>query len=89
MRVETSSTYIKLQRMLTLIQQTDANGKPIPFSMTFVKKGTGEIEHFDSCWLTSRHSNGGTINVMPEGHNNPRKIRLCLITQFNGLTVYM
>ena len=57
-----------------------ADGKPIEFSIQFCKKSTGE--------LTSFHSSGSTINVLQAGEATPRKIRRCLITQFNHLKVY-
>lgn len=64
------------------------NGKPIEFSIEFCKKSTGELVTYDRAVLTSFHSSGNTINVLPAGEATPRKIRRCLITKFNNLKVY-
>ena len=64
------------------------NGKPIEFSIEFCKKSTGELVTYDRAVLTSFHSSGSTINVLPVGEATPRKIRRCLITKFNNLKVY-
>lgn len=64
------------------------NGKPIEFSIEFCKKSTGELVTYDRAVLTSFHSSGSTINVLPAGEVTPRKIRRCLITKFNNLKVY-
>ena len=64
------------------------NGKPIEFSIEFCKKSTGELVTYDRAVLTSLHSSGSTINVLPAVEATPRKIRRCLITKFNNLKVY-
>lgn len=64
------------------------NGKPIEFSIEFCKKSTGELVTYDRAVLTSFHSSGSTINVLPAGEATPRKIRRCLIIKFNNLKVY-
>lgn len=64
------------------------NGKPIEFSIEFCKKSTGELVTYDRAVLTSFHSSGSTINVLPAGEATSRKIRRCLITKFNNLKVY-
>ena len=64
------------------------NGKPIEFSIEFCKKSTGELVTYDRAVLTTFHSSGSTINVLPDGEATPRKIRRCLITKFNNLKVY-
>lgn len=83
-----SEGYIKASRMLELMQATDRNGKPVTFDISFVKLSDGTVREFKSCHLTSRHSTGGTINVMYPGINAPRKIRICLIIRFNNKKVY-
>ena len=65
-----------------------ADGKPIEFSIQFCKKSTGELITYERAVLTSFHSSGSTINVLQAGEATPRKIRRCLITQFNHLKVY-
>ena len=64
------------------------NGKPIEFSIEFCKKSTGELVTYDRAVLTSFHSSGSAINVLPAEEATPRKIRRCLITKFNNLKVY-
>lgn len=54
----------------------------------FCKKSTGELITYERAVLTSFHSSGSTINVLQAGEATPRKIRRCLITQFNHLKVY-
>lgn len=65
------------------------NGAPKPFSLTYVKRSTGEVVTYPAAVLTSFHSKGSTINVLPIGEIKPRKIRRCLILRFNGLKVYL
>lgn len=57
-------------------------------SIQFCKKSTGELITYERAVLTSFHSSGSTINVLQAGEATPRKIRRCLITQFNHLKVY-
>lgn len=64
------------------------DGKPVEFSIEFCKKSTGELVTYDRAVLTSFHSSGSTINILPAGEVTPRKIRRCLITKFNNLKVY-
>lgn len=51
------------------------DGKPIEFSIEFCKKSTGELVTYDRAVLTSFHSSGSTINVLPAGEATPKKIR--------------
>lgn len=62
--------------------------RPVEFSLEYCKKSTGELVTYDRAVLTSFHSSGSTINVLPSGEATPRKIRRCLITRFNNLKVY-
>lgn len=64
------------------------DGRPVEFSIEYCKKSTGELVTYDRAVLTSFHSDGSTINVLPAGETTPRKIRRCLITRFNHLKVY-
>lgn len=68
--------------------QRRSNGRPEPFSLQFCKLQTGELVTYDRCVLTSFHAEGGTVNVLPEGYDTPRKVRRCLITRINGMKVY-
>lgn len=63
------------------------DGRPVEFSIQFCKKSTGELITYERVVLTSFHSKGGTINVLPVGSDTPRKIRRCLITRFNNFKV--
>lgn len=63
------------------------NGRPVEFSIQFCKKSTGELITYDRVVLTSFHSKGSTINVLPVGEAAPRTIRRCLITRFNQFKV--
>lgn len=64
------------------------DGRPIEFSLEFCKRSTGELVTYERAVLTSFHSTGSTINVLPAGESSPRKIRRCLITRINNLKVY-
>lgn len=68
--------------------QRRKDGHPEPFSLQYCKLKTGELVSYDSCYLTSFHAEGGTVNVMPHGFDSPRKIRRCLITRINDMKVY-
>lgn len=88
MKDSLSTRYIAYKRMLSLMDRRSASGRPVPFDVTFVRRKDGVVESYRGCWLTSRHSSGGTVNVMCPSLNAPRKIRLCLILTFNNLKVY-
>lgn len=64
------------------------NGRPAEFSLQYCKRSTGELVDYPRAVLTSWHSGGSTVNVLPAGETSPRKIRRCLITRINGLKVY-
>lgn len=64
------------------------NGRPVEFSMQYCKRSTGELVTYERAVLTSFHSRGSTINVLPAEESTPRKIRRCLITRINNLKVY-
>lgn len=68
--------------------QRRVDGRPVEFSLQFCKKSTGELITYPKVILTSIHSKGSTINVLPSGETAPRKIRRCLITRFNNIKVY-
>lgn len=72
-----------------LMDKKDAKGRPVPFSVSYVKKSTGAIVNVPSCTLTSFHSKGSTLNILYAGEEKPRKIRKCLIIMFNGKSVYL
>lgn len=83
-----SNRYIKTSAMLRLMQRTDSKGRAVPFDIMFVRRSDGAVDEWKGCWLTSRYSLGGTVNIMPPGRNAPKKVRICLILKFNNLIVY-
>lgn len=70
------------------MNRTDAAGRSVEFSISFVKKSTGEIAKYPKAVLTSFHSAGNTVNIMQCGETAPRKIRRCLVIEFNNAIVY-
>lgn len=76
------------QSKVTEIMERRKDGRPLEFSLEYCKKSTGELVTYERAVLTSLHSAGSTVNVLPEGESSPRKIRRCLITRINGLKVY-
>lgn len=65
-----------------------SKGRPVEFSLQFCKKSSGELITYERAVLSSVHSAGSTVNVLPIGESSPRKIRRCLITRINGMKVY-
>lgn len=76
------------QSKIWKLMERRKDGRPVEFSLEYCKKSTGELVTYDRAVLTSFHSSGSTINVLPAGEVTPRKIRRCLITRFNNLKVY-
>lgn len=76
------------QSKIWKLMERRKDGRPVEFSLEYCKKSTGELVTYDRAVLTSFHSSGSTINVLPAGDATPRKIRRCLITRFNNLKVY-
>jgi hypothetical protein len=81
--------YIHWSKLWDLMQRTDAKGAPIPFQLKFVKLKTGEVREYTSCVLTSFHSKGTTLNVLPEGESHPKTINRVTIIEFNKHRVYL
>lgn len=70
------------------IMERCKDGRPVEFSLQYCKKSTGELVTYERAVLTSFHSEGSTVNVLPNGESSPRKIRRCLITRINGMKVF-
>jgi hypothetical protein len=70
-----------------IIEKRDAKGKPVPFSMKFVKISTGEIVTAENVVCTSSHFNPRTYNIMFP-NMEIRKVRHTLIVEINGQEVY-
>ncbi len=79
---------IKLSQIWDIMQRKDAKGRNIPFQIKFVKKN-GEVREYNECTLTSFHSLGSTINVLPKGETFPRSIRRISIVEFNKHKTYL
>lgn len=79
---------IKQSRLWQIMERKDAQGQPIKFQIKFVKQN-GEIREYAQCHLTSMHSAGATINVLPLGETRPRKITRISIIEFNHIPVYL
>jgi hypothetical protein len=75
------------QSKIWKLMEERKDGRPVEFSIQFCKKSTGELIAYKRAVLTSFHSEGSTINVLPVGGDTPRKIRRCLITRFNNFKV--
>jgi hypothetical protein len=76
------------QSKIIEILERRKDGKPVEFSLEYCKRSTGELVTYERAVLTSFHSSGSTINVLPAGESTPRKIRRCLITRINNLKIY-
>jgi hypothetical protein len=80
---------IKLSNIWEEMERKSPDGLPVPFSISYVKKSTGEISSIPNCICTSIHSKGSTVNIMREGETRPKTIRKCLIIEFNGAGIYL
>ena len=80
---------IKQSEIWKEMERKTADGTPIPLSLSFVKKSTGELVQVARCTCTSIHSKGATVNIMIDGEERPKTIRKCLIIAFNGAKVYL
>lgn len=88
-KIETMEKLIHWSKLLDIMERTDSSGVPIPFQLCYVKLSTGEVREYDRCTLTSVHTNGTTVNVLPDGEFRPRKIRKVSIIEFNHAKVYL
>ena len=82
------SKLIKQNKLWEMMEQTDRSGNKLPFQLKFVKEN-GEIREYERCTLTSFHSAGTSLHVMPEGESVPRKIRRVTIIEYNHIRVYL
>lgn len=79
---------IHFSKLFKALEEMEKSPDPVPFSLTFVKRSTGKIVHVPSCTLTSFHTKGSTLNILHPGETKPKSVRKCLITEFNGKSVY-
>lgn len=61
------------QSKIWQIMERRKDGKPLEFSIQFCKKSNGELVTYDRAVLTSFHSSGSTINVLPCGEVTPKR----------------
>ncbi|MDR2627509.1 MAG: hypothetical protein LBC40_05705 [Dysgonamonadaceae bacterium] len=80
---------LKISKIWEEMERKDAEGLPVPFAISYVKKSTGEISSIPACICTSIHSKGATVNIMTVGDTRPKSIRKCLIIEFNNANIYM
>ena len=76
------------QSQLRELLERRQGGRPREFSIEYCKRSTGELVRYPRAVLSSWHSRGSTINVLPVGQPTPRKIRRCLITRIDGMKIY-
>lgn len=79
---------LHFSKIIPLAERKDSKGAPVPFSLKYVKKSTGEIITMENCVLTSSH-HGGTINIKLLGSSQVRKLIIPLIVEFNKTPVYL
>ncbi len=79
---------IHLWRIISIMERKDAAGRPVPFSLVYVKKGSGEKINIDNAVLTSSH-HLGTVNIMILESGQVRKLILPLIIQFNNIETFL
>jgi hypothetical protein len=79
---------IHFSKIIPIAERKDSRGAPVPFSLKYVKKSTGELITLDNCVLTSSH-HSGTINIKLLDSGQVRKLIIPLIVEFNKTPVYL
>lgn len=79
---------IHLSKIQRIMERKDKDGKPVPFSLKYVKKSTGEIIFIQGAVLTSAYY-AGTVNIMITESMETRTLILPLIIEFNNNPVYL
>ncbi|MBE0663745.1 MAG: hypothetical protein IH597_14920 [Bacteroidales bacterium] len=79
---------IHFGKLPMLMDRKDASGNPLPFSLKYVKKSTGEEIYIDQAVLTSsNHLEYFNVKILASGEI--RKLILPLITEFNGTKTFI
>lgn len=79
---------IHIGKLPTLMARKDATGNPLPFSLKYVKKSTGEIISVENAVLTSsNHLEYFNIKILDSGQI--RKLILPLIVEFNNTPTFI
>lgn len=70
-------------------EMEDNRGNRKVFSIAFVAKKSGELIRCDQCICTSSYNENRTRNIKLLKSKQTRKIRDCLIVEFNGQKVFL
>jgi hypothetical protein len=79
---------IHLSQIWKIMEEKDRLGKPKPFSFQYAKK-SGELETYRNATLSSIHSKGATVNIIPEGESKPHTFRKILFMRINEFKIYL
>jgi len=79
---------IHISRIPQIMERKDRHGKPVPFSLKYVKVSTGEIIEISNAVLTSTY-HYGTVNIMLLESKQLRKLHLPLIVEFNKTQTFI
>ena len=79
---------LHFSKILHVAGRKDGRGKPLPFSLKYVKVSTGEVITVEKAVITSSfHQGTMNIKLLPSGQI--RKIIIALIIEFNQSPVYL
>ena len=79
---------LHFSKIQTIAKRKDKQGMPVPFSLRYVKKSTGEIIHIEQAVATSDNSKG-TLNIKLLPSGQIRKLILPLVIEINNTPVFM
>lgn len=72
-----------------LVEKKDGNGNLVPFSITYIKRSTGERIIMDNVVCTSSHHRPVSINVKSNTSEEIRKLRAILVEQINSTKIFV
>lgn len=75
-------------KLIDILQQKGADGKPREHRIQYCKKMTGELVTYERATLTSFNAKGDTVNLLVEGESTPKKLRRCLILAIDNIKIY-
>lgn len=78
---------IHYSKLVQLMERRE-DGRPKPFSLSFVPISTGEIIKAENVVCTSYFRKGNRVNIMFLTSGEVRKIYLISVMKFNGQTVF-
>ena len=79
---------IHISKIPEIAKRKDKTGKPVPFSLKYVKKSTGQIITVENAVMTSSH-HMGTMNIKILASGQIRKLITALIIEFNQTKIYL